>query len=79
MESTLARMNRLGSSLLMGVPLLSMDDTIALIDAVDADAVSRLARELFAPERMSAAAVGASEDVFRKSVEPLNPELATAA
>jgi len=79
MESTLARMNRLGSSLLMGVPLLSMDDTIALIDAVDADAVSELARRLFAPDRLSAAAVGASEDVFRKAVEPLNPELARAA
>lgn len=79
MESTLARMNRLGSSLLMGVPLLTLDETLARIDAVDAGHVSALARELFAPERLSAAAVGASEDVFRKAVEPLNPELARAA
>lgn len=79
MESTLARMNRLGSSTLMGVPLLSLDETLARIDAVDAEMVTELARELFAPERLSAAAVGASEDAFRAAVAPLNPELARAA
>jgi predicted Zn-dependent peptidase len=79
MESTLARMNRLGSSLLMGVPLLTLDETLALIDAVTAEDVSELARELFAPERMSAAAVGASEGDFRRALEPLNPALAAAA
>jgi predicted Zn-dependent peptidase len=79
MESTLARMNRLGSSLLMGVPLLTLDETLARIDAVTAGDVSELARELFAPERMSAAAVGASEDAFRQALEPLNPALSVAA
>ena len=34
LESTLARMNRLGSSLLAGLPLLSVDEVMARIDAV---------------------------------------------
>jgi predicted Zn-dependent peptidase len=72
-------MNRLGSSLLMGVPLLTLDETIAHIDAVTAEDVTALARELFTPERMSAAAVGSSEDAFRRALEPLNPALAAAA
>src|SRR5437588_1828580 len=61
LESTLTRMNRLGSSLLTGVPLLSLDEMIAAIDAVDADDVARLAAELFDPTGLSAAAVGADE------------------
>jgi predicted Zn-dependent peptidase len=79
LESTLTRMNRLGSSLLTGVPLLSLDEMIAAIDAVDADDVSRLAAELFDPAGLSAAAVGADEDAFRAALEPINPALAAAA
>ena len=58
MESTLARMNRLGSSLLMGVPLLSLDELLAATDAVTLEDVKALAAELFDPARMSAAGVG---------------------
>ena len=50
MESTLARMNRLGSSLLMGVPLLTLDEMLARIDAVTLDDVQTLAAELFDPD-----------------------------
>ena len=50
MESTLARMNRLGSSVLMGVPLLTLDEIVASIDAVTLEQVSSLARELFDPD-----------------------------
>jgi predicted Zn-dependent peptidase len=78
MESTLARMNRIGSSVLMGVPLLSLDEALERIDAVTAEDVTALARELFAPERMSAAGVGGSEDAFRGALEPVNAELAAA-
>jgi predicted Zn-dependent peptidase len=78
-ESTLSRMNRLGGSLLMDVPLLSLDEMIAAIDAVDLDAVSELAGELFAPDRLSAAGVGDDEDAFRSSLEPVNATLAAAA
>jgi predicted Zn-dependent peptidase len=79
MESTLARMNRLGSSILMDVPVLELDEVLARIDAVTLDDVHALARELFDPARLSAAGVGASEEVFRAALEPLNPQLAQRA
>ncbi len=78
MESTLARMNRLGSSLLTGVPLLSLDEVLARVDAVTLEDVRALADELFNPARMSAAGVGASEDAFRSAVGEVNPVLAAA-
>jgi predicted Zn-dependent peptidase len=76
MESTLARMNRLGSSVLMGVPLLSLDEVLAELDAVALDDVTTLAHELFAPERMSAAGVGADEERFREALSAVSPALA---
>ena len=79
MESTLTRMNRLGSSLLMGVPLMTLDELIAAIDAVTLEDVGELAGELFDPARMSAAGVGASEESFRRALEAVNPQLAAAA
>ncbi len=79
MESTLTRMNRLGSSILMDVPLLSVDEVLAAFDAVTLDDVMALARELWAPERMSAAGVGGSEDAFRSALESVSPGLAQAA
>ncbi len=78
MESTLARMNRLGSSLITGVPLLSLDEILAKVDAVTLEDVQELAAELFDPTRMSAAGVGASEDAFRKAVGGVNPALVAA-
>jgi predicted Zn-dependent peptidase len=77
-ESTLTRMNRLGGSVLTGVPLLSLDEMIAKVDEVSLADVSDLARDLFAPEKLSAAGVGADEDCFRKALEPVNPELVAA-
>jgi predicted Zn-dependent peptidase len=79
LESTLTRMNRLGGSLLMGVPLLSLDEMVAAIDAVSADDVQSLARELFAPEQMSAAGVGGDETAFLRAIESVNPQLAATA
>jgi predicted Zn-dependent peptidase len=79
LESTLTRMNRLGGSLLMGVPLLSLDEMVAAIDAVSADDVQELARELFAPGQMSAAGVGGDESAFMRAIESVNPALAAAA
>ncbi len=78
MESTLARMNRLGSSVLMGVPLLSLDEIVAAIDAVSLDDVTALARDLFVPERLSAAGVGGDEDTFLSALEAVNPALLAA-
>jgi predicted Zn-dependent peptidase len=78
MESTGARMERLGSAVLAEMPILEIDETLARIDAVDADAVTALASELLAPQRLSAAAIGRDEEAFRLALEPLLPELAEA-
>jgi predicted Zn-dependent peptidase len=75
-ESTLTHMNRLGGSVLMDVPLLSLDDMLAEIDAVTLDDVAALASELFVPERLSAAGVGADEELFKRALEPVSPALA---
>jgi predicted Zn-dependent peptidase len=75
LESTTARMNRLGASVLAGMPLLSVDEVVERIDAVTLDDVAELARDLFAPERLSAAGVGGEEAVFRGALERVSPHL----
>jgi predicted Zn-dependent peptidase len=71
LESTAARMNRLGSSILGGLPILSLDEVIERIDAVTLEDVSALARELFDPVRLSAAGIGAEESRFHAALEPV--------
>lgn len=71
LESTAARMNRLGSSVLSDLPILSVDDIIERIDAVKASDMHELAIELFAGERLSVAGVGAEESVFQEALAPL--------
>ena len=71
LESTAAHMNRLGSSLLGELPILSIDEIVARIDAVNADDLHKLACELFAGQRLSVAGVGAEEDLFREALVPL--------
>jgi predicted Zn-dependent peptidase len=73
LESTGARMNRLGSHILGGVPLLSVDEVIAGIDAVTRADLLALAGELFAPERLSAAGIGPDQDAFNAAIAPLSP------
>ena len=76
LESTLARMNRLGSSVLAGMPVMPVDELVERIDAVTLDDLRALATELWAPERLSAAAIGGDEDVVRRALEPIAPALA---
>jgi predicted Zn-dependent peptidase len=71
LESTTARMNRLGSALLGDMPIYSVDEIVDRIDAVTIDDLRELARELFAPEALSAAGVGADEDAFTRALAPL--------
>jgi len=78
LESTTARMNRLGASVLADMPLLSVDDVIERIDAVTLDDIAVLARDLFAPERMSAAGIGSDPAAFRRALEPISPGLVEA-
>ena len=76
LESTSARMNRLGASVLAGLPLLTVDEVLERIDAVTHDDVLELAGELFASERLSAAGIGSDEDAFRSALEGVHPALA---
>ena len=64
LESSGARMNRLGSSTLFGLPLLETDELMARIDAVTLDDLRALVDELWAPEALSAAGIGPDEDAF---------------
>jgi predicted Zn-dependent peptidase len=71
LESTGARMNRLGASVLHGMPILSVEEVMGKIDAVGIEELRALAGELFAPERLSAAAIGPTEEAFAAALEPL--------
>ncbi len=71
MESTGARMSRLGGSTLNELPILSIDELIGRIDAVTVDDLRELARELFDPVRLSVAGVGPDESAFLAAIEPL--------
>ena len=78
MESTGARMNRLGRSVLMGTPLLSLDETIERLEGVTREDLERLAGELYPPAGMSIAAIGRDESLFRSALAPVSAELSTA-
>ena len=69
MESTGARMHRLGGSLLFGLPLLETDEVMERIDAVTIDDMRALVDDLWAPGRLSAAGIGPDEDKFCAAVE----------
>jgi predicted Zn-dependent peptidase len=79
LESTATRMNRLGASILTGVPLLSVDELIDRIDAVTGDDVGALVDGLYDSNRLSAAGIGPDEDAFRAALEPLGALAAEAA
>ncbi len=75
LESTGARMNRLGSEILAGMPLLSLDETVERIDAVTIDDLAGLVDELWSPERMSAAGIGPDEGRFEEALGAIGPAL----
>jgi predicted Zn-dependent peptidase len=68
LESTSARMHRLGGALLFDLPLLDADEVMERIDAVTLDDMRALVDELWAPGRLSAAGIGPDEDSFRAAV-----------
>ena len=71
LESTTARMSRLGAALLGDMPIYSVDEIVDRIDAVTVEDLRELTRELFVPDTLSAAGVGADEDAFRRALVPL--------
>ena len=76
LESTSNRMTRLGRALVTDMELVSVEETIRRIRAVTEADVAAAARELFAPEGLSAAGIGPRESRFRAAVARLNPALA---
>jgi predicted Zn-dependent peptidase len=79
LESTGARMNRLGSEVLAGAPIMSLDEVVARIDAVRAQDIAALVEELWAVERLSAAGIGPDEARFEEALGALEPALASEA
>jgi predicted Zn-dependent peptidase len=78
LESTGARMSRLGSELLAGVPLDSIDEVVARIDAVTLQDLSGLVEDLWAPDRLSAAGIGPDEERFDAALGAVAPAVAEA-
>jgi predicted Zn-dependent peptidase len=79
LESTGARMNRLGSEILAGVPLLSLDETVERIEAVTLEDLGALVAELWAPGRLSAAGIGPDEQRFEQALAAVEPALVETA
>ena len=75
LESTSARMTRLGKSLVTDTPLLTPEEVVRRLDAVTAREVSELAEALLTPERLSVAGIGPDEGRFAEAVERVNPSL----
>lgn len=75
LESTSARMNRLGSNLLAGTPLLSVDEMVERVDAVSVEDLQQLVTELYDPAMLSAAGVGPDEELFKSALEPVSEAL----
>nr|WP_240731964.1 insulinase family protein [Egibacter rhizosphaerae] len=68
LEDSGSRMSRLGKALVTGVPLLSLDETIAAVEAVTHDDVQALADELLGASG-TAALVGPDEAVRHHDLE----------
>ena len=77
-ESTAARMTRISRATLFDLPIDSLDEMLAKVDAVTVDDLTELAGELYGAERLSAACVGRDEDCFRKALAPVSEALAAA-
>ncbi len=79
LESTSARMTRLGTATVTGTEIVPIEETERRIASVTTEEVAALARDLYAPERLSAAGIGPSEKRFRAAVARVNPDAAARA
>jgi predicted Zn-dependent peptidase len=75
LESTSARMTRLGKSTITDTPLLKPEEIVRRLEAVTASEVAELADALFAPDRLSIAGIGPDESRFAEAVRRVNPAL----
>jgi predicted Zn-dependent peptidase len=78
LESSGARMSRIARSALFDVPLLSIDEMLARIDAVEHEDLAGLIRDFYDPGRLSAACIGPDEDLFRRAVGSIHEALTAA-
>jgi predicted Zn-dependent peptidase len=79
LESTSARMTRLGKSIITATPLLSPEAIVRRLEAVTPGEVAELADTLLAPERLSVAGIGPDESRFAQAVQRVNPALSSQA
>jgi predicted Zn-dependent peptidase len=75
LESTSARMTRLGKSLVTATPLLTPEQVVKRLEAVTATEIAELADALLTPDRLSVAGIGPDEARFAEAVERVNPAL----
>jgi len=75
LESTGARMNRLGSELLAGAPLMPIDEVVERIEAVTLEDLGELTEELWAPGRLSVAGIGPDRERFDQALSGIEPAL----
>jgi predicted Zn-dependent peptidase len=77
-ESTAARMTRISRATLFDLPIDSLDEMLAKVDAVAVDDLTDLAAELYGVERLSAACVARDRDRFRDALAPVSEGLLAA-
>jgi predicted Zn-dependent peptidase len=65
MESPQSRMQALGRSVLFDMPVLTIDEMLARIDAVSADDVREVARDFYDTDRWSTVCIGPDPKAFR--------------
>jgi predicted Zn-dependent peptidase len=75
LESTSARMTRLGKSLITATPLLTPEQVVKRLEAVTATEIAELADALLTPDRLSVAGIGPDEARFAEAVQRVNPAL----
>jgi predicted Zn-dependent peptidase len=66
LESATAKMYRLATGAVYGEPYQSLDDTLAAVAALTADAVAAVAAEFFAPERQTVVSLGPTDETPRR-------------
>jgi predicted Zn-dependent peptidase len=69
MDSTGARMSRLGRSLISDIPLMDDAEVARRIDAVTATDVRDLMVELFAPDVLCVAGIGSDRAAFDRALD----------
>lgn len=79
MDSTVARMSRLGRSLISDLPLLEDAEIARLIDAVTPDDVQALIAELYDPQVLCVAGIGSDRPAFDRALDAFRQPVRGAA